>query len=64
MTQYFSAGWLVFYLCAAIWFWGWIASILETSVSQETKLLKKIGGAILLFFIWPYIAFCMSQGDI
>jgi hypothetical protein len=37
----------------------------ETSVSQETKMLKKIGGIILLFFIWPYIAFCMlTQGDI
>jgi len=60
-----STGWIIFYLFCAIWIWGWIASILETSVSQEPKLLKKIGGSLLLFFIWPYIAYCMmSQGDI
>lgn len=48
-----------------IWVFGWIAMIYNTSVFQETKVLKKIKGVILLFFIWPYIAFCMmNQGDI
>jgi len=61
--QYF--GWLVVYLFCAIWIWGWIATILQTSVSQERKIIKKIGGVVLMFFIWPYIAFCMmNQGDI
>lgn len=61
MTQ----GWILFYLFSIIWLWGWIASVRETSVSQETNMLKKIGGIALLFFIWPYIAFCMAgQGDI
>jgi hypothetical protein len=60
-----STGWIVTGIFAALWLWGWIASVRETSVSQETKILKKIGGIILLFFIWPYIAFCMlTQGDI
>jgi hypothetical protein len=58
-------GWIVFAIFSVIWICGWIASISETSVGQETKILKKIGGIILLFFIWPYIAICMaSQGDI
>ncbi len=56
---------VVFLIFAALWMWGWISSILDTTVSQETNLLKKVGGIILLFFIWPYIALCMaSQGDI
>jgi hypothetical protein len=60
-----TTGWIVFYIFSAIWLWGWIASVRETSVSQETKTLKKIGGIILLFFIWPYVAFCMmNEGDI
>lgn len=57
--------WIVFLIFAALWLWGWISSISDTSVSQETNLIKKLGGIILLFFIWPYIALCMaSQGDI
>jgi hypothetical protein len=50
---------------SVIWAWGWIASIFSTSVYQEAKFSKKLLGSILLFFIWPYIAYCMaSQGDI
>ena len=65
MTQYLSDGWLVFYLFAAIWVWGWIAMVRGTSVSQETNLLKKAGGIAALFFIWWYIALCMAgQGDV
>jgi hypothetical protein len=64
-VAYLSTGWIIFYIFAAIWLGGWAASINETSVGQETKPLKKIGGIILLFFIWPYIAICMmGQGDI
>ena len=63
--QYFSAGWLVFYLFAVIWLWGWVSSILGTSISQEPWGFFKIRGIVLLFFIWPYIAYCMmNQGDI
>lgn len=61
----FTTGWIVFYLFVGIWLWGWIASYFETSVHQEINFLKKIGQIVLLFFIWPYIAFCMMrQGDI
>lgn len=61
----FTAGWITFYLFAAIWIFGWISSVRGTSVSQETNPLKKLGGIVMLFFIWPYIAICMgSQGDI
>lgn len=51
-------------MLGAVWLFGWIASIQETSVSQEANKLKKAGQIVLLFFIWPYIAICMAgQGD-
>jgi hypothetical protein len=63
--NYLTQGWIIIYVLSALWLCGWIASVHDTSVSQETRLLKKIGGIILLFFIWPYIALCMaSQGDV
>lgn len=56
---------VVLCMLSAVWLFGWIASIQETSVSQETNKLKKAGQIVLLFFIWPYIAWkMMTQGDI
>lgn len=46
-------------LLGIIWILGWIASYFETSVCQETNVLKKILQMILLFFIWPFVAFSM-----
>lgn len=61
---YLSSGWIVIYIFAALWLWGWVASISATSIGQERGFFK-LRGIILLFFIWPYIAFCMmNQGDI
>jgi hypothetical protein len=58
-------GWFVIATFALLWLLGWAAAYSETSVSQEKRVLKKIGGIILLFFVWPYIAWCMAnQGDI
>jgi hypothetical protein len=65
MMAYLTTGWIVFYIFAAIWLFGWIASVRETSIGQEPWGFFKIRGIILLFFIWPYIAWCMmNQGDI
>lgn len=59
-----SSAIIVSCMIAAVWLFGWIASIQETSVSQEQDKLKKFGQIVLLFFIWPYIAYCMmTQGD-
>jgi hypothetical protein len=47
MQDFFSAGWLVAYFFAALWLLGWLASAHETSVSQDTNPLKKLGGIVL-----------------
>lgn len=62
---YFSSGWIVLYLFAALWLWGWITSLRGTSIGQEPWGFSKICGIVLLLFVWPYVAFCMmSKGDI
>jgi hypothetical protein len=61
---YLTANWFVVYFFAAVWLFGWVASIRETNIGQEPWGFFKIRGIILLLFVWPYIAFCMfSQGD-
>ena len=55
---------IALWIFGVIWLFGWIASIRSTCVSQESGW-KMIGGALLLFFVWPYIALCMfNEGDI
>jgi hypothetical protein len=65
MMAYLTYGWIAFYIFAAIWIWGWIIAARNVELEHSDKLWCKIGSYIILFFIWPYIAFCMlGQGDI
>lgn len=62
--EYFSSGWIVIYLFVIIWLWGWIAMAQDVEMEHSDRFWRKIGSWVILFFIWPYIAFCaLSQGD-
>jgi hypothetical protein len=52
---------IVILLFSTLWLLGWIASISETSVGQDKWGFSKIKGIIILFFVWPYIAWCMAN---
>jgi hypothetical protein len=61
----FSGGWLIAYLFAALWLWGWVAMAHSVSLEHSDRIWRKVGSYAIVFFIWPYIAFCQaSQGDI
>lgn len=65
MMSYMTQGWILVYLFMIIWLWGWIAMARDVEFEHSDRLGPKIGSWAVLFFIWPYIAFCaMRQGDI
>lgn len=48
-------------LFSGLWIAGWVASYLDTSISQEPSLWRRAWLMFVLFFIWPYIAFAQMR---
>jgi hypothetical protein len=56
--------WWVIVPLAALWVTGWISSIRHTDNTAKTWW-GKLFVWLMLFFIWPYIAWAMiRQGDV
>lgn len=47
---------------AIIWVFGWVVTVLNTSVIQASGW-KFVKGVALLFFIWWYVVFEMAMQD-
>ena len=51
---------VVLIIAGVIWIGGWIAILRATESAPDARWYQRLGGWVLLFFIWPYIAACMN----
>ena len=52
-------GWITISICGIVWISGWISCIANTENTR--KGVWKVLGAVLLFFLWPYVAWSMMR---
>jgi len=46
---------------SSVWIAGWLATLFETGTLPDTNLFWRIAGAVMLFFLWPFIACAMAR---
>ena len=51
-------GWIIFSV-TFLWLIGWIETLRHTDNTSKTWY-GKIFGVLILFFLWPYVAWCMT----
>lgn len=51
---------IVMLIFGVIWIGGYAAVLHETSMAPDARWYQILGGWVVLFFIWPYIAACMN----
>lgn len=48
-------------LIALLWVIGWIATVRDTGTLPDTSWLKRTMGIVVMFFIWPAVAWAMTN---
>lgn len=51
-----------FAILALLWLAGWIATMFDTR-TDGNWFMRFVGGPVILFFIWPYVAWYMATAS-